>query len=63
MLKETKFIKSLITHLLIFLWHNGEKIVQDALSFCHILERHMCFELRWSVTQLLRNNCDRELAR
>ena len=33
-------------------WHNGEKIVQDTLSFRHILERHMCSELTWSVTQI-----------
>ena len=36
-----------------FFWHNGEKIVQDALSFRHILERHMYFELTWSVTQII----------
>ena len=46
-----------------FFWHNGEKIVQAALSFHHILERHMCFDLMWSVTQILRNNFDRELPR
>ena len=41
----------------------GKKVVQDALSFLHFRTWSMCFEFTWSVTQILHNSCDRELAR
>ena len=39
----------------------GKKVVQDVLYFHHFKTWSMCFEFTWCVTQILHNNCDREL--